>query len=88
MELDMDGYMALGYLRRAFDDWLRQEGLIDQMITAIRFDEGYVRAFCLTDLPHSIDGEWRDFPVSAPPPPEVMEAIYHVSRGGLVTGTS
>ncbi|MCA1572479.1 MAG: hypothetical protein LC798_19700 [Chloroflexi bacterium] len=77
-DLDMDGYVRLGTHRRAFDDWLRAEGLIDQDIFYLLIGEGYVEAKCyLRPLRLSVeqDGtawEWRRFTVSSPPPPEAF----------------
>jgi hypothetical protein len=71
--LDMDGYIRLGKRRYAFDDWLRAEGLIDQSIFYVCFDEGFVEAKCYDD-PRRLtqEGEvawaWRRFQVSTPPP--------------------
>lgn len=77
-DLDMDGYMRLGTHRRAFNDWLEAEGLIDQDIFYLRIGEGYVEAKCyLRPLKKSDDQsgaawEWRRFPVSTAPPPEAF----------------
>lgn len=65
--LDMDGYVRLGRHRRAFDDWLRAEGLIDQNIFYMRFREGYIEAKCYLQPPTLADDgdgpawEWRRF---------------------------
>lgn len=86
MELDMDGYIRLGHLRRAFDDWLRAEHVMERNVVAIRFGEGYVEALCLTDLPHTDRREWIEIPVGSLPPAEVLDAIRLVSRGGAILG--
>lgn len=72
--LDMQGYVRLGTHRRAFDDWLRAEGLIDQSIFYMRFGEGYVEAKCYlepkrkSDNEEGVAWEWRRLPVSSLPP--------------------
>lgn len=77
-DLDMDGYVRLGTTRRAFDDWLRVEGLIDQDIFYLLLGEGYVEAKCylrplvLNDEGDGPAWEWRRFEVSSLPPPEAF----------------
>ena len=44
MELDLDGYIRLGALRKDFDQWLRDERLTEHCITWMRFGDGYVEA--------------------------------------------
>lgn len=86
VDLDMDGYMRLGRLRQPFDDWLRAEHVMERNVIALRFGEGCVEAHCLVDLPNSARAEWIELPVSALPPPEVLDAIRYVAQGGSIIG--
>lgn len=72
--LDMAGYSRLGRDRLAFDDWLREQGLLGESIFYIRFGEGYVEAMCYLDPRRLVEGtdeiawEWRRFAVTSLPP--------------------
>lgn len=78
-ELDMAGYMALGALQKDFNRWLDHEGLTEQYITWLRFDEGFVEAECVVQPPRGEKGEiikeHRRLPVSTPPPVLVLQAL-------------
>lgn len=84
--LDMDGYVRLGKLRREFDYWLKEEGWVDELIIAMRFDEGFIDAECYItiDGKQTLDTEWRRLPWTTPPPQAVIE--FAARRGAQSDG--
>lgn len=78
-DLTIDGYIALGTHRRAFDDWLKAEGLHNEDIFYLRIGEAHVEAKCyLRPLRISAEQggtawEWRRFQVSSLPPVEAFQ---------------
>ena len=75
--LNIDSYVALGQpLRREFDAWLEAEGIMEQQVVGIRFEEGYCDIKCRTG--HDVMGatfEWRRVYPRTPPPEGVLRWV-------------
>lgn len=75
LTIDVDRYLGLApNVRRAFDQWLRDEDLLRHDIWRLRLGEGYIEANCylrpLRPDPATGKAQWepRRIPVSTPPP--------------------
>lgn len=88
MKLTLDGYWAMGELRLAFDDWMRDEGLTEQLIFAAEFGEGHLLADCWVRTSEGtilcFEGRpvptTREFRLTTPPPRFVSSFCEQVTR--------